>query len=82
MAQKSPLNRFVTEQSERLFKTTQSAKKVTTPPLGMEQVAKRDLRRRWPQIGKEARVKVMKDLATRDDPEGVRAIMRILQDAS
>ena len=82
MAQKSPLNRFVTEQSERLFKTTQSAKKVTTPPLGMEQVSKRDLRRRWPQIGKEARVKVMKDLATRDDPEGVRAIMRILQDAS
>ena len=82
MAQKSPLNRFVTEQSERLFKTTQLAKKVTTPPLGMEQVSKRDLRRRWPQIGKEARVKVMKDLATRDDPEGVRAIMRILQDAS
>lgn len=83
MAQKSPLNRFVTEQSERLFKTMQLAKKVTTPPLGMEQVAKRTLRERFPHIGTEARRAFRLRLAAENkdpqDPSGSKALMALLE---
>ena len=79
MPREPMLNKFVDRQAARLHQASKEAKKVNTPPLGMENVTPEQFRRRFPRIGQEERRAAILRLATPEDPQGVHALMRLLK---
>lgn len=70
------VNRRVEEEAKRRSATEKESAKV--PPLGMEHVPPRELRKRFPHMGDDARRKLRESLASKDDPTGSRALLKVL----
>lgn len=75
------LNLFVAKKAQEMFRAEKQAREIAkrVPPLGMERVPAKDFPARYRRMGDDARRAFRRSLATPEDPEGVAAVMRLLE---